>query len=923
MKTVRKNTVDYNLWNNTLCNYFFNEKYKNRTMYLYVNDDLIESLGKELQLSKEESIDDFCKSVISYARNDTSRLFEIAYIYGNRWFKQGAVGLPPFIGVLAVTVLAATKMNTDLEEGIHGNNYYRRLRNLIQLDGQGKPRDFEKCNELWEILLQWQQKNNGKYGYLNIFKFGTEYIGYPRSQCLISDNERELLYDFFFWTGLKPSESITAKQLEEQLDLYLYNKNNRLSRFFFRNELKNRESIINLVLFELEKWDGNISIVSNRTYGEQWVHKVNSYNLFLKVDIEGTLNKRVNLSLFGVLEDIESEEINYKSLDGFEIMEGAIKRNVNFSNISSDYYFELEDLRIRARFKSKGTFLLRSGLDKGINGWIEREDIQLNQNHLILTNSSYKVENWLKLNSYRYKEVKFSNQPNPWSFYVFNPEESHPRNLEFIGREIIVSKHNDKISFNGGLKIQHNEWLMEYPPLCIIECKKRSTVLLNNSPVLSVLENVVEIDLKTINIKEPGIYELSVNNKSNKCLLRNDYKNRLSFDYFNLSESVQHKEKMTIAGTYIYEDLEQLPPLIEYKGKDKAKVVSDGHPFNISVNKFVHAPPFKSGRDFKNIGLDLVHYNKGIERKIDILFEYLSIRQMGNWKVFLEAVMQIFGKENYHLNAYKIRKGLSSLGFVEFIKKPFSKSFNWRVIPPSAAIIPCETPMVYLTGGRTRSFLQDIKKQVPKNIEMKVTIPKNELEPLSFFIIDTVSNNMDILGDFLESINIKFNIGEDYFAHDLLKCLPSLSGMVHSLQIREKPTFGGDWNVESWDTSFHKWKRGNHYRLTKYKNLFGQETCFFSVNTTQFVEIEKELGKLYFAARCKPPLSIFLYADYVLKVRKEYHLPELYERVLVSCFGQCPTLEGNYRVYRNVPYDIALVVSVRLGFDLNYLKRGL
>lgn len=922
MKTVRKNTVDYNLWNNTLCNYFFNEKNKNRTMYLYVNDDLIESLGKELQLSKEESIDDFCKSVISYARNDTSRLFEIAYIYGNRWFKQGAVGLPPFIGVLAVTVLAATKMNTDLEEGIHGNNYYRRLRNLIQLDGHGKPRAFEKCNELWEILSEWQKNQKGKYGYLNIFKFGTEYIGYPRSQCLISDNERELLYDFFYWAGLKPSESITTKQLGEQLDMYLYNKNNRLSRFFFSNELKSRESIINLVLFELEKWEGNISLFSNRSFGGQWVHKVKSYTLFLKVDIEGTLNKKVNLNLFGVLEDLETDHINYKSLDGFEIMEGAIKRKVNFSDISSDNYFELEDLGIRARFKSKSTFILRSGLDKGINGWIEREDIQFNQNHIILTNNSHKVEHWLKLNSYKYKEVKFPNQPNPWSFYVFNPEESTPRNLDLLGREINVVKQNDKIIFNGGLKIQHNEWLMDYPPSCIIQCKKRSTVFLNNSPLLSVLENVTEMDIKTLKIEEPGVYEFSVNNKSSKCLLRNDYKNRLSFDYFNLEENLQQKEKMTIAGTFIYQDLEQLPPLIEYKGKEKAKVVSDGNPFNIPVNNLIDAPPFKSGRDYKNIGLDLIIYNKDIERRIDILFEYLSIRQMGNWKVFLEAVMLIFGKENYHLNAYKIRRNLSSLGFVEFIKIPFSKSYNWKVIPPSAAIIPCETPMVYLTGGRTRSFLQNIKKQVSINIEMMVTTPKNELEPLSVFFIDRATNNMDNLGGVLESRNIKFNIDEDYFAHDLLKCLPSLSKMVHSLEIREKPTFGGDWNAEFWDTAFHKWTNGNKNRLTKYKNLFGQEKCFFSVNTTQFVEIEKELGKLYYAARCKPLLSLFLYSEYNLKVRKEYHLPDLYERVLVSCFGQCPTMEGNYRVYRNVPYDIALVVSVRVGLNLNYLKRG-
>ncbi|MGI1811749.1 hypothetical protein [Priestia sp. TGN 0903] len=922
MGTVKKNTVDYTLWNNTLCEYFFSEDNRNRTMYLHVNDDLIIELGEKLRLKKENSLKSFCESVISYSGNDINRIFEIAYIYGRRWFSQGMIGFPPFLSVLAVTVLAASKMNTDLEEGIHGNNYYRRLRDLIQLEGSGKPRGFEKCNELWEMLVKWQKKFKGKYGYFNIFKFGTEYIGYARSQCLIRDNERELLYDFFYWAGLKPMDSITAKHLEEQLEMYLYNKSNRLSRFFFSNELKVKESLINLLLFELEKWDGTVEPLHNKTLGGSWEHRVRSYNLFLKVDVEGTLQRKVNLSLFGIIEHLNKGDINYTTLDGCEVLEGAIKRNVSFTNISSDFNFESENLGIRARFKAMGTYILRNGLDKGINGWIERDDIQLSQNHLILTRNSKSIEKWLKLNHYKFKEVKFTNQPNTWFFYVFNPEEKIPINVNMIGREFNVIKEKDKIIFNDGLKIQNDEWLFEYPPNLIVQSKRGSTIFLNGSPLLSTLENTISLDLRELYIKKPTIYEFEVNTTKSKCLLRNDYKNRLSFDYFTPEKYMGKNRNPNIMGTYIYENLEQYPPLIEYKGRERANLSSDGKIFDVPLNKLIEAPPFKSGRGYKKLDLDLVGYAQGLERKIDILFEYLSIRQMGNWKVFLEAVKLIFGEDNYHLTAYKIRKNLTSLGLVEFGRNPFSKSYNWKVVPPSAAIIPCETPMVYLTGGRTRTFLGDIKNQVPVNTEMLMSIPKSNFEPLSIIFIDKINNNMDRLGEFLDSINIRFNIDEDYFAHDLLKCLPSLSGMVHSLETRERQKFNKEWKVSSWDLRFHRWINGEIGKINKYENLFGQERCFLLVNSTQEIEIDKELGKLYYASKYKPALSIFKYSNYILEVRKEYHLPDLYERVLASCIGQCPVIERGYRIYRNVPYDIALIVSVRLGFNLNYLKRG-
>ncbi|HHK5559595.1 hypothetical protein CN975_16465 [Bacillus cereus] len=912
--------VDYESWNNILCNYFFNEVNQNKTMYLYVNDDVIEKLGKELKLRVEDALKSLCQSIVYYMGNNRNEIFETAYVCGRKWFNQGMNGFPPFLAVLAINVLAATKMNTDFSEGIHGNNYYRRLRDLLQLEGSGKPKDFERCNDLWEMLVAWQKACNGEYGYFNIFKFGTEYIGYARSQCLIRDNEKEIVYNFFQWAGLRPRESITNHQLEEQLEMYLYKKNNRLSKFFFSKELKDREAVVSLLLFELEKWDGGILSFSTVERERGWDKRAKSHDLFLKLDVVGTIRKKINTSLFGLVEDLENKDLSYTTLDGFEILDGAIKRDVSFSEISSDFNFELESLGIRAKFKARGTFLLRNGLDKGINGWIEREDIQLNQNHILLTNSTHRVESWLKSNQYKFKEIKLINHPKDWFFYVFNPEESKPLNSILLGREIHINEEAEKLVYTGGLKIQHNEWMLEYPPNLIVQAKSRSTVFLNDKPILSIIDNMASIDLRDLHITEPAVYEFRVNASKCKCLLRNDYKNKLSFDSFVLEGHTWHQQEMNISGTYIYEELNEMPPLIEYEGEG-ARVTSDNHLLHVPIDKDVSAPPFKVGRNYNKITLELVDYGQVETRDIDILFEYLSIRRIGNWKVFLEAIKLIFGEKDCYLTAYKVRKNLSSLGFVEFIRKPFSKSYDWKVIPPSAAILPCETPMVYLTGGRTRSFLKDVKRCIPRNLEMKVTVPRNELEPISIIFIDEKSNNMNDLGEFLDAINVKFNIGEDYFAYDLLRCLPSLTKIVNSLKFTEKPNFSYDWKIKAWDFGFHKWIRGQEGELSVYKNAFGQERCFFAVTSQRVVEIYKELGMLYAAARHKQPLTIFVYSDYTLKIRKEYQLPDLYERVLVSCVGQCPYTEGNYRIYRNVPYDIALVTSVRLGFSLEYLKR--
>lgn len=914
--------ITYNQWNNILCKHFFGSHNTNKIIYLYTNENLIEQLGQKIGLSKQDAMNSFCQSVRLYGRSEPDRLFERAFIWGRKWYNQGMVGYPPFIGVLCLTVLAATKMESNRSKGIGGGNYYFRLRNLLDVKGEGIPPFFKKTKELWGFLVSWQKVKKGKYGYTNVFSFGSKYTGYPRSQCLIREKEREELYEFFHWAGYRPNLKIDNKTITEQLELFLTPKISRLSRMFFQDKKGIREAIVNITLFEYENWDGtNNNLIQNReNFINSEENHIKKYNLFLRIDKDtknNFFNPEMTVSFFAIAdEDVFFQyELEKNQLNNFHYKNGTFYKEISIKEIdtiSNDQKYMLLDEQLELVFKGKTLFILRKGIDIGVNAWLNRNELIENQEHLIL----FKKENetdvrfWINKNELPHKNESFTNLPEEWKCVIVRINRQ-----ETICNEKIrynLSQGQDKLIFIDGLKVGNMEWLIDAPPIISIVTKPKTTVCINDNAMFSLIDGEGLIDFKELYIKDSQIYKISFNDIQKSILLRNNHENLIDFESFEPKKF--HAGELTIAGTYIYNSIESYPR--PFKQMGYKAFLNNGHKSSTkTIPKFINAMPFNFDRSYLDIGVKFEDNQTDKIRPIDIFFEYLTIKKQGNWDAFLKGIKWCFGFENLGLIAYIVRQKLSQLGFVEFLRDGDTNKYFWKVIPTSVSVLPSNDPIVYLTGGRTRQSIKQLRKLSNNKIKFIFSIPKTEYEPSSIFLL---GENIDTLTEFFNSTNIKFNWGIDYFAYDLLRCLPILSDYIKDAPIYTEPSNRNNyWSVRGWDLFSHRWRDNINSQLRTYSNRFGHYLCLYEVSFNKFVKLDREIAKLYLAYQRRLP--IFEYKNYVLKIKKEYQLPELYERVLTSCVGQCPEELGNYRVYYNVPHEIAVPLVHKLGFELRFI----
>ncbi|WHY03395.1 hypothetical protein [Neobacillus sp. DY30] len=914
--------INYDSWNKILCEHFFNKKNEKKIVYLYVNENLIKKLGAKLGISGDDAMSSFCKSVRSFGRNEPDLVFEKAYIWGRKWFNQGIIGYPPFIAVLALTVLAATKMKGNREKGIGAGNYYLRLRGLLELKGEGRPFYFEKTKILWSYLTSWQKENKGRFGYTNVFRYGQPYVGYPMSQCLVKDADRQLLYEFFYWAGLRPGLKVNANSMREQFELFLSTKICRLSRLFFNKSKGIQEGIIQAVLFEYQNWNGTNNLDPRESAIDiQEKNKPKKYNLFLRIDEDkqtNFFNPKIKLGLFSIVDEdtIFKENMENEELEGFRYNNNTFYKEVILNQdtlINNKHSYSLLNNQLELVFEGGNLFFLHRGTDLGINGWINRDSIVQGKDHIALFSSEAEkiVRTWIDLNKFLYKEITISNLSSSWKCLLVKVHEKEILGSEELEKQFLFTQAQDKITFQEGLKVGNMEWLLDAPPEVSIITTPKTTIFINDVPVLSLINGEDTINLKNIHLKESQIYRIRFNDIQKTILLKNNHENLITFSEFKPKEFSDGKLK--IAGTYIYDVLETYPRPYKQKGFKAFLSSKNTHTSKI-IPKFINAMPFNLNRDYLNMGVRFSADDPTKVRPIDLFFEYLTIRKEGNWDSFLKGIKWCFGSEDIGLTAYKVRQKLSQLGFVEFIRDGDSNKYFWNVIPMSIAVLPSKDPIVYLTGGRTRESTKQLKGFAERKIKIIQSIPNSHYEPLSIYLL---GNTLDSLEEFLNTLSIKFNWGLDYFSYDLLRCLPILNEYINNASEYQEPRSNNTyWVVKGWDLFSHKWIKDKDSPLKIYLNGFGQYICLYKTSNNKTLKLSREIGKLYYAQL--QGVSLLQYKNYELKVKQGYELPELYERVLTSCVGQCPVEGNGYRVYRNVPHEIAISLAYKLGFQLNF-----
>lgn len=115
-------------------------------------------------------------------------------------FRSGderSVRVPPFLGVCAVMVLAASRMTTDA--GMAAGNYYDRLwETLGRAPGCGSPYEFDYAPFLFRYLAEWMERDlGGSRGRLLLAEGGYPHVGSAINQCIFREHDHGHLADFF------------------------------------------------------------------------------------------------------------------------------------------------------------------------------------------------------------------------------------------------------------------------------------------------------------------------------------------------------------------------------------------------------------------------------------------------------------------------------------------------------------------------------------------------------------------------------------------------------------------------------------------------------------------------------------------------------------------------------------------------------
>lgn len=265
--TGRPKGSAYDQWQAVLEREFLGPRMSGHAVVFYV-DELMQS-----QLMHENNLPlDLADAVSAELHWDRpTSMFGWLEMRCRHWKAGSRVDAPPVLPLLAVSVLAASKMAT--EGDISSSNYYKRLAEVFRVDTLARDnlRSYSKpVADMWETLDEWMTSRGGKRGHSTIS--GDSHltrIGYPMSQALLREQDRRVLTAFFAAVGIKPGapQEFPGEEIIRRLRLWTASNQRRLSRPLLKTlraavpgtaSADKRLVLADLLERLVEHWDGTL-----------------------------------------------------------------------------------------------------------------------------------------------------------------------------------------------------------------------------------------------------------------------------------------------------------------------------------------------------------------------------------------------------------------------------------------------------------------------------------------------------------------------------------------------------------------------------------------------------------------------------------------------------------------------------------------
>lgn len=186
--------LSYGEWQQALAHHFFDGRHVGRGFWLFVDDDVADSLGAVL--GAQDGASQLRDLGRAYVGSEAGSGIFAGSLHDRfrRWYAGDRAEAPPILPVLALSVVAASHMHAS--ENASQNNYYRRFRELLELPPSGgMPTGFDRTVVMyWRRLDEWAQSLMSELGRLVIpAEPQPPYVGYPISQALWRQTDSDAL----------------------------------------------------------------------------------------------------------------------------------------------------------------------------------------------------------------------------------------------------------------------------------------------------------------------------------------------------------------------------------------------------------------------------------------------------------------------------------------------------------------------------------------------------------------------------------------------------------------------------------------------------------------------------------------------------------------------------------------------------------
>lgn len=262
----------YETWNAALAERYFSRSQAGKPVYLSVDDDGLDELSAAVG-DDGPAADSLAAAVRATLRGGDA-IFVGHLVRRTEWRRSRTQGPPPYIALLALCVLAASRMARDPVKGIERTAYYPQLNPLLNRPQfAGMPPGFEQVDDLWSDLCSWLDDDlRGARGTSTAMTHHFfRHIGWPISQCLLREADRRRLTEFFRAVGLEPHTEIEPPQLWTLLRNWardgcgLSDQTLRIIRSA-RPEIV--EQIAEIVKREFDVWEGELLDAQGRRRGD-------------------------------------------------------------------------------------------------------------------------------------------------------------------------------------------------------------------------------------------------------------------------------------------------------------------------------------------------------------------------------------------------------------------------------------------------------------------------------------------------------------------------------------------------------------------------------------------------------------------------------------------------------------------------------